>query len=495
MDLERDLADRLRAGASAVSAHADLDEVVAGASGRRRRTRRLSIGGAVAVVAIGVGGVFLVADRDRAPVDRSAAAQRAAVDSSPATASAPAATDAAAATSPEDLDAVGGQSVDVPLSTTPASAPPNGPSDGPDPADEYLDRTSEIYRRTLPSGDEVTVRLSDVAYGELFDIDWVAPTGSAELCVGHPAAMIGGPDLAGDWSSAWAVRQWLPLHVENETHVEELYFGDDSNFVVVRTILPAVEVGVSGPGIHADRAAFVGGIAILELNRDGELTSGDGAEGPMVTMVTDPAFAAAPDQLEFSLYAHIRQTPALFDPACQPPPPPSALLPPPGAQPADTAAAEAEIRARHALLVDQTVAPEDKPEWLLDDATGVTAAREQMEAGQYAESAAGAKYTLEEFVFTDPVTAWFRYSIDSPTGLFSNRLGQATFNGEVWQITRQTICQDLTLAAGYCDGDDNPTPSLSPFDEAELEALWRDWELESGLYRRALSCDPLVFCA
>ncbi len=489
MDLEHDLARRLRDGAASVSARADLDEVFSGASGRRRRTRRLSIGGAVAVVAIGVGGVFLVADRDMTDVDRSSAAPPTADGAAPG--AAPAATDATAPDGERGTDGTSPESgEDAPLVET-TVRPVGAPVTGPDPADEYLADTTEIYRRTMPSGDTVAVRLSEETFGNLFQIGWDAPTGSAELCLGHPVAFIGGASRSPEWPSAWAARQWFPLDPDHEVHSEEFYLGTDTSFVLVRTPLPAIEVTVAGGGLIADRAAVVGGVAILEVAYDDIVQAGDAGEQPTLTLITDPAFSASPEHVEFPLYAQM-QPAALLDPACQPPPPPSATLPPPGEQPVDPAATEAEIRARHALLVDQTVAPEDKPEGLLDDDTGVTEAREQMEAGEYAESAAGAVYTLEEFVFTDPETAWFRYSIDAPTGLFSNRFGQATFNGEVWQITRQTICQDLTLAWGYCDGSGNPTPNLSPVDDADAAALWREWEQLSELYWRAQGCDPLI---
>lgn len=487
MDLEHDLSNRLHDHASSVSAHADLGEVVTGAARRRRRTRRLAIGGATAIVALGVGGVFVVADRDTAPVDRAPAAQPAAEgDGVPAAG--------------DDVPAATG--VDVPAATDAPSgtevAPATEPAviateivtgwDGPDPAEQYLDATTEVYRRTMPGGDEVAVRLGDTSYAETFGLEWTAPTGSTELCLGHPVALIGGVERAADWPSGWAARQWVPLASERDVEVEVIYLGGERAVALVRTRLPAIESALSGFELRADRTSFVDGVAVLELAYEPSVPGAepDGDEQPFITLFDD----AAAELLALPLYEP--ETLDGFDPACAPPPAPTSALPEPGPQPADPATDEADIRARHALLVDQSVSQEDK-EGLLDDDTGVSEAREQMEAGQYAESAAGAQYTLEEFVFTDPDTAWFRYTIEAPTGTFANRFGQAVRIDGVWKITRQTICQDLSLALGRCDGEGTPTPTLSPIGEDEMEARWQEWQRESAAYW-VMTCDPLVGC-
>ncbi len=135
--------------------------------------------------------------------------------------------------------------------------------------------------------------------------------------------------------------------------------------------------------------------------------------------------------------------------ACEPPPP---ALPEAGEQPADPASAEAEIRAAMTALY-AAVGTDDVGSDLLDDATGVAEARAQVQAGGYADDAAGATATIDELVFTTPSESWFRYSIDTPGNDFSNRYGIAVLIDGVWKITRSTVCQDLAMAGGDCGGN------------------------------------------
>jgi hypothetical protein len=135
-----------------------------------------------------------------------------------------------------------------------------------------------------------------------------------------------------------------------------------------------------------------------------------------------------------------------FRESCTPPPPP---LPEPGGQPADPAAGEAEIRAAMSSLYG-AIGSGDVESGLIDDPTGVADAREQVQAGGYADDAAGASATIDELVFTAPDEAWFRYSIDTPGNDFDNRYGIAVLIDGVWKITRATVCQDLLLAGGDC---------------------------------------------
>ncbi len=138
-----------------------------------------------------------------------------------------------------------------------------------------------------------------------------------------------------------------------------------------------------------------------------------------------------------------------FRESCTPPPPP---LPASGEQPADPAAADAEIRDVMTRLYGLAGTGSDGSD-LIDDPTGVAEARQQVEEGGFADDAADASATIDELVFTAPDEAWFRYSIDTPGNDFDNRYGIAVFVDGVWKITRSTICQDLSLAGGDCGGD------------------------------------------
>jgi hypothetical protein len=137
-----------------------------------------------------------------------------------------------------------------------------------------------------------------------------------------------------------------------------------------------------------------------------------------------------------------------FRSSCTPPPP---ALPDAGEQPADPEGAEAEIRTAMASLYGAIDEGVDRSAFL-DDPTGVAEAREQVQAGGYAEDAASARATIDELVFTAPDEAWFRYSIDTDGNDFDNRYGIAVAIDGVWKITRSTVCQDLSLAGGDCGG-------------------------------------------
>ena len=135
-----------------------------------------------------------------------------------------------------------------------------------------------------------------------------------------------------------------------------------------------------------------------------------------------------------------------FRDACQPPPP---ALPEPGEQPADAAAAEAAVRASFATIRAEDIAARLP---VIDDVTGIETAWAEIAAGQYAEAAAGATFAIRDFVFSSPTEAWFRYDIESSAGFFSDRYGRAVLGDDgTWLITRDTVCQDLSLAMAPCD--------------------------------------------
>jgi hypothetical protein len=135
-----------------------------------------------------------------------------------------------------------------------------------------------------------------------------------------------------------------------------------------------------------------------------------------------------------------------FRRSCTPPPP---ALPDAGEQPADPTAADAEIRLAMSTLYG-VVGTGDIGSDLIDDPTGVAEAREQVQAGGFADDAASAAATIDELVFTAPTEAWFRYSIDTDGNDFDNRYGIAVLVDGAWKVTRSTVCQDLSLAGGDC---------------------------------------------
>jgi hypothetical protein len=154
-----------------------------------------------------------------------------------------------------------------------------------------------------------------------------------------------------------------------------------------------------------------------------------------------------------------------FIESCTPPPP---ALPDAGEQPAEPAAAVAEIKALMASLYGAIDEEVDRSAFI-DDPTGVAEAREQVQSGVFADDAASAIATIDELVFTAPDEAWFRYSIDTPGNDFDNRYGIAVVVDGVWKITRSTVCQDLSLAGGDCGGGWEPIYPLGAHGSVDEE--------------------------
>ena len=362
---------------------------------------------------------------------------------------------------------------------------------GTDRADAYLASTTELYRRTLPDGQDFVVRLSADTYADVFGLTWTAPTGSAELCLGDHAMFMGVPGDIGDWGSAWVSHAWFDAVDTSQPAVLQgsMWAAVDSSqtmqFLVVRTVDDVEQVVLSlANGDEVDRASVSNRIAMVAIDVAAQDAAGQQG-GLIVTVVDDQGRASAP----VALNAPTR-TPLPAE--CGPGDPPQRELPGEGEQPPNPSAAEEQIRERHALLVDRTIDAADKPADLIDDDTGVDDATARLNAGPYREAADSAVHSIEELVFTSPTEAWFRYTITtSPNGTFSGRFGMATFNGSVWQITRATVCQDLALALAPCEP--NP-PVVEPPSTPEWEAAWQEWMSRAMLYNDNDGCPPLSQC-
>jgi hypothetical protein len=253
--------------------------------------------------------------------------------------------------------------------------------------------------------------------------------GSAELRVG-----VAGPGLIDVTSIAW----YRELHSDAMVTASYVGWADGQPVGVLSVQVPdgVSEVVATSAGV-TDRAAPGNGLAVLAL--PGVDPSVDGYR----VDVTDPSGTRSLTQDEL-----VFDTPE-WRAACEPPPP---ALPGPGEQPADPAAAEAEVRDVFARLFDPALPFDDKAH-LLDDATGVAVAAAGAREGDFADAAASAVHTIEDFVFTSPTEAWFRYGIDTSVGYFGQRYGRAHLIDGAWRIERAVMCQDLALAASPCDPD------------------------------------------
>ena len=195
-----------------------------------------------------------------------------------------------------------------------------------------------------------------------------------------------------------------------------------------------------------DSTAPIDGLALLEVAGGIEqdltftVTKGDGS-----STTTPVAELTAP-------YAT-----AEYHTACDPPPP---VLPEAGEQPSDPNAAEAAVRANWAIVHDFAGDPQSRRSYV-DDDTGVAEAWTALQNGDYADAAKASTADIAELVFTSPTEAWFRYDLLTPITNFYDRYGIAHLGADgVWIFTRQTICQDISLAPGF--GCTPPVDALLP---------------------------------
>lgn len=493
MSFEDELAKRMKSSVDGVVADPDLADVEARAGRAGRRRQAMLMGSVAALVVLAVGSLALLTTRDGSEDARSAATETGLdgtgdTDQAATDGTEPVATSAPTPTLPA---AVPGSVVEIPITEPPVTGEvPATTADvmvpGTDRADQYLVGSTEIYQRTLPNGDVFVARVSEEPYSSVFGIEWRAPTGSAEECLGDRALFIGVPARVGWWGSAWVVGRWFddldashPYVVASMSPAVDDQTTDPGQHLLFRVAPDVQQVIVSdADGVELDRADAVNGVAMVAVTWE---------SAPTVSTVTAGGQRSEPVPVE---YAYSTAGLAADDP-CSPGEPPVPALPAAGEQPADPRSAEKQIRERHALLVDQSLTADEKPGDLLDDNTGIADAVAKARGGQYSEAVGSASYAIDEVVFTAPDEAWFRYSITATTGTFGPRFGQATFNGRVWQISRATLCNDLSLAGGQCQP---AAPPIELPNQAEYQQAYNEWIERANLYNAGDGCAPLSQC-
>lgn len=229
--------------------------------------------------------------------------------------------------------------------------------------------------------------------------------------------------------------------------------GQPHSVVVVQTPPDVTQVNITFDDGAVDSVAPQNGIAVLANPTDlGPQSGGLGELGGPFSSAANVEFVGGSD----AIVIESDGSGGFYDPeyreSCTPPPP---ALPDAGEQPADPAAAEAEIVSTMAQLYDVELR-EDPEAVLLNDDTGVEEAREAAFEGGFSAEAQSASAIIDELVFTTPTEAWFRYQvetggIDRPSTVsLSNRYGIAVLIDGKWLITRDTVCQDLAMANGDC---------------------------------------------
>jgi hypothetical protein len=127
-------------------------------------------------------------------------------------------------------------------------------------------------------------------------------------------------------------------------------------------------------------------------------------------------------------------------------------LPPPGAeQPADPAAARAEIERLFGVrFADRT---DEERLANLDDPTGMREVYEQLRTGPYAEQVLGSRPVFQDLVFLSATRAAVQYMTEipgyPPEGV-GRQFGEAVFVDGRWKLTRESVCRDVQLAGVSC---------------------------------------------
>ena len=127
-------------------------------------------------------------------------------------------------------------------------------------------------------------------------------------------------------------------------------------------------------------------------------------------------------------------------------------LPPPGAeQPADPAAARAEIERLFGVrFADRT---DDERLANLDDPTGMREVYEQLRDGPYAEQVLGSRPVFRDLVFLSATHAAVQYETEIPRyppQAFGQQFGEVVFVDGRWKVTRESVCRDMQLAGVSC---------------------------------------------
>jgi hypothetical protein len=307
-----------------------------------------------------------------------------------------------------------------------------------------------LFERTTGTGFGLRVALgerypqqtqADWGAGEWRPAPWCFPSAQLRVSLaGNGVVDIGGVPWYEQPYDGWAV-SWLVLG------------GSDNSpqwVVVVQSPPDTTNVRATFADGSTDEVAPQNGIAALTAPGEPptRITDGEYSYWRDATPSFEVTFEGGPEPVTVPSDGGTPWADPEFRDSCTPPPP---ELPEPGEQPADPAAAEAAIRESMALLYGAIGDEADRSD-LIDDPTGVAEARAQVLEGSFAEAASSAEVAIEELVFTDPGTAWFRYAIDTSQTYLDNRYGIAVDVDGVWKITRATICQDLSLAGGDCGG-------------------------------------------
>jgi hypothetical protein len=212
--------------------------------------------------------------------------------------------------------------------------------------------------------------------------------------------------------------------------------------VIAQAPADAARVRATFPDGQTDEMEPIDGVAVL-IGR-ASLEPGDMAE--YETTVPIEAF----DELGGSLGTGTARYGGWIETGAECYPTPE--LPPPGEeQPADPAAARAEIEQ----LFGVKYADRTREEHLanIDDPSGMDEVFDALENGQFREQVLGSRTVLEDLVFLSATKAAVRYHTEIPNyanGGTGPKLGEVNLVDGRWKLSRGDVCRDVQLAGVNC---------------------------------------------
>ena len=457
MSIEDDLRDSLQRRAAAVHVQPDLDDVSERSASRERRTRRFLTAGLVVALIVGpLAGFAIGSATDGGGGDVATGG----------------------GTAGQEIARTAGDSALAAGQLAPAGS------------------LEQLFLRTSADGVDIRAYRSKVSAGAVPPAAVCAPPASCPATPACPDPPTVSSMIVGELSTDAAVTVAnLPGEpVTNETfgNVSAGSFGTaeaaPARWVLVFVGTDITKVRATFPSGSTDEMEPVGGVALLashvtdatsgattvealtadgsvaghtdlaasdlrvETSAGGTTSNGSAESGVLLHSESSSTGGSSSVQSRSSVSSSAASGSGVASSCVTPTPlpsPPSATLPQPGEQPADPAAARAEIELAYSVSYDGAKTPEEKARYQ-EAPTGVTP--EQIDATGFGPQVAGASAKVTDVVFTSPTTATVRYDIAVANwqNQFPGRIGEAVLVDGTWKVARSTICNDISLADVTC---------------------------------------------
>jgi hypothetical protein len=225
--------------------------------------------------------------------------------------------------------------------------------------------------------------------------------------------------------------------------------GSPSWVVVAQAPAGSTRVRATFPGGAADEMEPVDGVAVLVARSSARPSSRDLAQASAnVEAFGNGGASLGSGTARFGGLAERQASDGAAAPDCVAP----QQLPPPGPeQPADPAAARAEIETLYGHRWDEITDEQRLSQ--VDDPRGLLEVYHQMETGPYAAAVKGARSILRDVVFLSKTRAAVRFDTEIPgypPEAYDNQFGEVVIVDGHWKGTRESFCRVIRPAGVTC---------------------------------------------